>query len=379
MKIFFFSPYFYPYTSGVTIYPLKILTHLAKKNKITVLTFKYDDELTNQATHKQLTIIRMSYLFRLSKGFISPQSVLFFLNYINKCDVVILNQPNFEGLFLALIAKMFNKKIISIFHCQVFLEGNLLTKIINYALNTSMKIQLHLSDKIVVYTKDYINSLPYFKKLVNKTFDILPPIEKSIEDKRFLNKLLKQKKNNIWIGYSGRVASEKGIEYLVQSINRLDIKKNIRLVLAGPYGKEVVGENIYYEKIVQVLKKYKIKNIFLGNSTSKQLGAFYKSIDVLVLPSINQTEAFGMVQAEAMIAGTPVVASNLPGVRMPIRVTKMGLIIESKNSEQISKAIAIILENRDKFSNNALVNKAQKIFDIKKVYRFYDQLLTSLY
>jgi len=380
VKILFFSPYFYPYISGITISPKKILDYLSKKNKITVLTFLHDHKLSNQVTRSQLTIIRMPYWFKISKGFISPQSIFYFLNKINKCDLVILNQPNFEGLFLAIIAKIFNKKIISIFHCQVFLEGNLLTKVVNFALDTSMKIQLHLSDKIVVYTKDYINSLPYFKKLINKTVDVLPPIEYFSPDKKFLNYLLKLKnekskmKNVVWIGYAGRISSEKGIEYLVQSINRLDIK-NITLVFAGPYGKDVAGENNYYNKIVTMLKKYKIKYSFLGNLTDKQLSAFYKMIDVLVLPSINQTEAFGMVQAEAMIAGTPVVASNLPGVRIPIKLTKMGKIVEPKNAEQIKQAILEILGNKNKFTNTDLIKNAQRIFNTSKVYKFYENLI----
>ena len=124
-----------------------------------------------------------------------------------------------------------------------------------------------------------------------------------------------------------------------------------------------------------MLEKYKIRHLFLGNLSSDSLGAFYKAIDVLVLPSINQTEAFGMVQAEAMISGTPVIASNLPGVRMPIRMTKMGIITEPKNTEQISQAILSILKNKSKFTNDKLVKNAQRIFDIKKVYKFYDQLI----
>ncbi|MEK7523034.1 MAG: glycosyltransferase family 4 protein [Patescibacteria group bacterium] len=378
MKILFFSPYFYPYTSGVTTYPLKILSYLAKKNKITVLTFHHDHKLSNQVTHNQITINRMPYLFKISKGFISPQSLIYFLKYTKLTDLIILNQPNFEGLFLALIGKMFRKKIISIFHCQVFLEGNLITKIINSVLNISMKIQLNLSDKIVVYTKDYISSLPYFEKLKNKTLEVLPPIEKVEEDKIFLNKLLIQKNKNIWIGYAGRISSEKGIEYLLQSIKRLKYKKNIKLIFAGPYGKNVAGENNYYNKIIKLLKEYGIKHFFLGNLTSEQLFAFYKTIDLLVLPSINQTEAFGMVQAEAMIAGTPVIASNLPGVRISIRLTKMGIIVEPKDIKQISVAINKVLENKNKYSNHDLVEKAKKIFDIRKIYQFYDQLLTSL-
>jgi len=372
VKILFFSPYFYPYTSGVTTYPLKILTYLAKKNNVTVLTFLHDNRLGNQVTHNKIIIKRMPYLFKVSKGFISLQSFFYFLNDVRKSDLVISNQPNFEGLFLTIIAKIFRKKIISIFHCQVFLEGNLFTKIINFVLNISMKIQLNLSNKIIVYTKDYIDSLPYFKKLRNKTLEILPPIEKFSPDNNFLNRLLKLKKNNIWIGYAGRISSEKGLEYLVQSINRL-----YTLVIAGPYGNKVVGENNYYNKIIVLLKKYKLKYLFLGNLTSKQLNAFYKSIDCLVLPSINQTEAFGMVQAEAMLSGTPVIASNLPGVRMPIKLTKMGKIVEPKNSELLSKALLEVLNNKSKFTNSKLVKNAQEIFDIKKVYKFYKNLISS--
>ena len=193
MKILFFSPYFYPYISGVTISPKRILDHLSKKNEITVLTFA-------KSRQRQEKITYLPYLFKISKGFISPQSLIYFFKYAKKTDLIILNQPNFEGLFLAIFGKIFHKKIISIFHCQVFLEGNFLTKVINFALDLSMKIQLHLSDKIVVYTKDYIDSLPYFKKLGNKTSEILPPIEKFLPDKKFQNKLLKLKEKNIWVG-----------------------------------------------------------------------------------------------------------------------------------------------------------------------------------
>lgn len=378
MKILFFSPYFFPYTSGVTTYPLKILNYLSKNNQVTVLTFHYNHKLSNQETYNQLTIRRMPYLFKISKGFISPKSIIYFLKNVKQSDLIILNQPNFEGLFLVIIAKIFNKKVISIFHCQVFLEGNIFVKIINFVLNTSMKMQLYLSDKIVVYTKDYVDSLPYFKKLTNKIIDVLPPIEKSVSDNKYLNKLTRLKKNNIWIGYAGRISSEKGIEYLLQSIKRLKYKKNIKLIFAGPYGTDVAGENDYYNRIIMILKEYKINYLFLGNLTSRQLSAFYKVIDVLVLPSINQTEAFGMVQVEAMLAGTPVVSSSLPGVRMPIKLTKMGIVIKPKSVDQLSDAITLILENKKKFTNPKLIKDAEKIFSIDEVYKFYERLINQL-
>ena len=169
-----------------------------------------------------------------------------------------------------------------------------------------------------------------------------------------------------------------GFQLFVQSINQLYIdNKNIILIFAGPFGKKVVGENKYYMNIISLLKKNKIKHKFLGNLSANELTSFYETIDLLILPSINQTEAFGIVQVEAMLSGTPVVASNLPGVRVPIQLTKMGKIVAPKNPKQLSQAISEILKNKNKFNNDKLIKNAKNIFDINNVFKFYDNLINN--
>lgn len=377
MKILFFSSYFYPYTSGITTYPFKIFTHLAKKNKITVLAFNHIKNQKDEQTINGFKILRIPYFIKINKGFISPQSFFYYLKYVMKSDMVFVNQPNFEGLTLVVLAKIFRKKVISIFHCQVFLKNTFLNKIINFFLNKSMVWQMFLSDKIIAYTKDYVSSLMYFKKLINKTRFILPPIEYISPDKKYFNELIKEKKDNIWIGFAGRVSREKGIEYLIEAINKLKVTSKIVLVFAGPFGSNVAGEKNYYLDIKKMLKDYKINHIFLGNLTGNKLSSFYKSINILALPSINQTEAFGIVQAEAMIHGSPVIASNLPGVRIPIELTKMGIVINPKNSSLLKEAIEEIFENQKKYSNEKLVKNAKIIFNINKTYKFYDILVKN--
>jgi len=388
MKILVSSTYFYPHISGLTIYPWRILNHLSKNHQITVLTFNHKENkkkelkiqpLNRRVKNLNLKILYLPYLFRLSKGFISPQSFFYFFKELKNADLVFFNQPNVEGLPLMILAKIFRKKTLSLLHC--FLETNkknLLDYLIIKLANKIVNLQLLLSDKIIAYTKKYLENFSIYKKIKNKVVFTLPPIKKLSVDKNFYQKLKKQKGKNIWIGFSGRIAQEKGLEYLINSLTRYTLHvTRYTLVFAGPYGKYVSGEESYFKKIKKMLDDEKINYWFLGNINEKQLGAFYKVIDVLVLSSVNSTEAFGMVQAEAMLLGTPVVATNLPGVKIPVSLTKMGEAVEPKNEEKLANAIIKILKNRKKYTNKKLVKKAQKIFDIKKVYQFYKKLLQS--
>lgn len=372
MRILFFSTYYYPYISGLTTYTKKLFNELAKNNDITILTFPHKEHLTNVSGNPRITYL--PYSLKLSKGFISPQSIIYFLKEVLKNDLVILNIPNFEGVFLALIAKIFGKKIVSIFHCQVFLNSNLMNKIINFFLNLSVFIQLYLSNNIVAYTKDYFSSLKLFKFFHKKTVYCLPPVASFKPSSIKSAALKKMKGKDLWVGYAGRIASEKGLEYLISAIKKM---KNTTLVFAGPYGKKVVGEEDYYNKIKIILKETKIKHLFLDNLFGGELSAFYRTIDVLVLPSINKTEAFGMVQAEAMLQETPVIASNLPGVRVPIRLTQMGILVTPKSSDEINVAIKKIVRSGKQFINKTSIANAKKIFDIKQFYRIYNDLLLN--
>ena len=76
---------------------------------------------------------------------------------------------------------------------------------------------------------------------------------------------------------------------------------------------------------------------FVGHVSDEELPYYYNLADVLVLPSINQGEAFGMVLLEAMASGIPVIGSNLPGVRTVAR--DGGLTVEPNNPTDLSEAI----------------------------------------
>ena len=130
-----------------------------------------------------------------------------------------------------------------------------------------------------------------------------------------------------------------------------------------------VGEEHYKQKILRLVEQNKEYVAFLGELSEEEMGSFYSLLDVLVLPSVNSTEAFGMVQVEAMMTGVPVVATDLPGVRVPVQKTGMGKIVPIKNSRKLAEAIIEVLSNTEKFTRNAEI--AKKEFSIDRCLTFY--------
>ncbi len=81
----------------------------------------------------------------------------------------------------------------------------------------------------------------------------------------------------------------------------------------------------------------------------EELTAFYRSLDVLCICSLNSTESFGLVQIEAMRNGVPVAACNLPGVRQPVTMTGMGEVTEVGDAKALAEAIIRILNEHERY------------------------------
>lgn len=203
-----------------------------------------------------------------------------------------------------------------------------------------------MADEIVSYTHDYAKTSVFLKHFQQKIIYVLPPIK--IEKSK--TKILKTKNLNKIVGFVGRIGWEKGIEFLIRAMENV----GATLELAGPY-KEVVGDDTYKKLKYLINKKVK----FLGPLNRQKIGEFLSTIDCLVLPSTNNLETFGIVQAEAMVCGCPVVASNLPGVRVPVQLTGMGKIAKIGDSQDLAKQINEVLSKGKKYYQEVAKNLEQ--------------------
>lgn len=351
------------------MYLERIIGHLSHHHDISVLTFKHDASLPVSDQSGRINIVRMPYAFRVSKGFISPQSLWYFAKGLRGASAVVVNVPNAEALALVIMARLLGKKIIAVYHCDIDLGPGILSRIVKAVLDMSISAQLRLADHIVA-CPDYIEQRPFYKSFEEKIVATIPPIETARADVGYLKELQVEKSQTVWVGFVGRIAREKGIEYLIGAMETINTK-NVRLIIVSP--KETIGERPYHTRVMNLLKNSTISYKVLSSLSSTKLAALYESLDVLVLPSVNPTEAFGMVQAEAMLRGTPVVATDQPGVRLPVRLTGAGVLVPRADPSQLARAIKKVIDT--KFRRGDIKKKSETAFDPRNVYSLYDKLL----
>ena len=83
------------------------------------------------------------------------------------------------------------------------------------------------------------------------------------------------------------------------------------------------------------------------------LPAYYRAADVVALPSVDRTEAFGLVLLEALACGTPVVASRLPGVRTLVDDGRTGYLVEPGNVDELAERIGRCISESATLGPNA--------------------------
>jgi len=114
---------------------------------------------------------------------------------------------------------------------------------------------------------------------------------------------------------AARFATEKGVEVLLNAMpDVLQKYPQALFQFVGPY-KNIIGEEQYFQRLEAHIHEFESSGNwkFLGSMSPAEMSAFYANLDLLVVPSLNSTEAFGLVQIEAMMNGVRCITSNLPG------------------------------------------------------------------
>jgi glycosyltransferase involved in cell wall biosynthesis len=379
MKILIALTYYRPHISGLTIYVERLAQALAARgHRVTVLTSHYRHDLPYREEIEGVTVLRHPVAFRFSKGSIMPGFLSRAWALMRAHDVTSVHLPQAEGGPLAVIGRFLARTpVVLTYHCDLQLPPGILNRAIDRAVFASNWVAGRFANRIVAYTEDYARHSPLLSRFGSKIVVVYPPVVMPPPEPRAVA-ALKQKyhaEGHTVVGFAARFAEEKGVSYLINSLPFVREKiPNVKYLFAGEY-ENVIGENVW-ERLQPLIKQYREYLEFLGPLPNREMGNFFGACDVLTVPSINSTESFGLVQIEAMLSGCPVVASNLPGVREPIRVTGMGEIVPSKDARALADAIIRVLQNRATYVRPRA--EIEALFSLEQTVRQYETLFESL-
>ena len=144
--------------------------------------------------------------------------------------------------------------------------------------------------------------------------------------------------------YVGRFDRRKGIETLVRAVGQNEVKRhpNLKLIIVGGStpGRKDGKER---ERIEGIVRELNIADIttFAGQIEHEELAYYYAAANVCVVPS--HYEPFGLVAIEAMACSTPVIASEVGGLKFTVINELTGLLVPPQDERAFAKAIARVL------------------------------------
>lgn len=297
-----------------------------------VLTPDYTRE---KEINKQGDVFKLRPFLKYGNGAFLPSLPV----YLRKFDIVHLHYPFFGGAEMVWFAKnilRFKFSLIIHYHMDV-LGLSFIGKILSLPSKLIINSLFKKADIVTCASFDYVERsqiASIFKKYKEKFYEMPFGVneEKFKPFEALKNKEIKTELRILFVGGLDKPHYFKGVDILLKAVS---------IIKSDNWNLKIVGDGELKQKYMDTAKKLKIDNrvSFLDNVPGDEIAGVYRDSDVLVLPSINKNEAFGLVLLEAMSSGIPVIASDLPGVRKVFNDKNEGYLFEVGNYVDLADKI----------------------------------------
>lgn len=321
---------YYPHIGGIETLVKQYSQELGTVCNADVKTLVCRDG-RGKTTREKLDGVKLTRAGSLGTYFSCPLSFSFirlFRKMAEEADVVHIHVP-FPLADAALLLSGFKGRVVVSWHSDVVKQKKLMT----FYKPFMMKL-LKRADCIITATKGHIDGSDYLPGFRRKCrivpYGITPEDYLLVERSPFLTDRLNDKKN-IKVFFTGRLVYYKGVDILLKAFT---MTENCELFIAGTG--EMEQELKDFAKRNNIGKKVH----FLGFLPDNELKQAYADCDIFVLPSVAKSEAFGIVQLEAMVYGKPVINTKLPsGVPYVSVHGKTGLTVPPSDAKALAEAI----------------------------------------
>ncbi|MGN0676727.1 MAG: glycosyltransferase [Ruminococcus sp.] len=326
---------YYPHVGGIESLVKQYAEDFSRKSDLIVLVCRDGRGKTIQEKISGAKIIRSG---SFGTYFSCPLSFSFIRNFrrlAEKSDVIHINTP-FPLADLAVLLSGYKGRIVISWHSDVVKQKKLL-----FFYKPIMMKFLKRADLILTATQGHIDSSPYISKFREKC-RVIPygiNIGEYINIKR--KPILTEKlidKSAVKVFFTGRLVYYKGVEILLKAFRNVH---NCELFIAGTGTLET--------SLKEYAGSHNMNNVhFLGFLPDNDLKCAFADCDIFVLPSVANSEAFGIVQLEAMVYSKPVINTSLPTGVPHVSVDGVsGITVEPSSPIQLANAINMLAGDRN--------------------------------
>ena len=304
-----------------------------------------DDDVGETRLNAHARLIKTKTLAKLAATMISPEMISALREICHDYDIIHIHYPD-PMATLALFFSGYKGKVIVHWHSDI-VKQKILLQFVKPLLNWL----IHRADLILGTSPVYVSDAPMLKSVQFKV-DYLPiGVRERAPDPSLVAMIRNQYPGKKIVYSMGRLVAYKGYEYLIEAA----------MVLPDDYVILIGGSGPLKAKLQSMVRKYQLqqKVFILGFIPREVESAYYGACDVFCLSSVMKTEAYAIVQVEAMSCGRPIVATKIPGsgVSWVNEHGVSGLNVTPGVPEEIADAIQKICENPyvyEKYSMGAL-------------------------
>ena len=288
---------------------------------------------------------------------IAPKMISWLRKHKDEYDIIHVHHPD-PMACLTLRLSGYKGRVILHWHSDILKQKTLLKF---YA--PLQRWLIRRADTIIGTTPVYLKESPYLQEAQDKTVAVPIGIEPVTFNEELAQHWKDRNPGKKLVVSIGRLVPYKGYTYLIQACKHL----------GNEYQVLVVGDGPLMDNLTEEMRIHGVQDRihFLGYMEDNEMHALLGACDVFVLSSVMKTEAFGIVQIEAMSLGKPVIATKVPesGVSWVNADGESGLNVPIKDAKALAEAIQSICtdgELQEKFSEGAR-NRFEQNFTLDRM------------
>jgi len=351
MKVLFLTKYYPPSEGGIERYGQMLCSDLVARGiGVEVVAAAEGRERTREEWVDGVKVHRLHPAMNFSSTPMTFDLPLLLKNIADGFDLLHINFPNpwTDLLYLALGR---DRKAVMTYHSDIFRQSGTLSGFLLRAYHPFIHRVLAKVSAVVASSPNCIVNSPFLSRQTDKCRVIPMPVDVAALDGADPVQVGKERERfGKFVLFVGRLVEYKGLKYLIEALNQLDDTKLV-VVGSGPLEQEhskLVGQLGLQDRVC-----------FLGRVSDERRRLLYHACRCFVLPSVSHAEGFGIVLAEAMACGKPVISTQLQTGTSYVNLDGVtGYVVPPRAPELLADKINVLM--RDDVIHQQLGDRAKR-------------------